>query len=60
MLTTREKFIEHYLVLYRKSLLTDLPEEATVTKMLHTSTSIINHLNAHLIAAIYQNLKKEE
>ena len=59
MKVTREKFIEHYAVLYHKELLERLPEEETVTIMLHRSNQVIADMNNHLIHAIYQSIKKE-
>jgi len=57
---TREKFIEQHTVLFNKELWQHLPEKAPLTIMLHTSGVIINNLNTHLIAAIHQNIKKED
>ena len=60
MKTTREKFVEHYAVLYHKELLERLPPEECVTVMLHRTNQIIADLNNHLVAAIFQNINKKE
>ena len=57
METTKEHFLDHYLVLFTKELWQHLPEKATVTQMLHSSGVIINNLGTHLIAAIHQNMQ---
>jgi hypothetical protein len=58
METTKASFIEKQMVLIAKEFWKHLPEKASVTKMLHASGVIVNNLNTHLIAAIYQNMKE--
>jgi len=57
---TKETFIEQHTVLFNKELWKHLPEKAPLTVMLLNSGTIINNLNTHLIAAIHQNIKKED
>jgi hypothetical protein len=60
MLTTREKFVEHYSPLFVKELLHKLPIEGPVTQMLLLSGRYINELGAHLTSTIHQSITKEE
>ena len=57
METSREHFIENYMVLFQKDLLEKLPEKACVTKMLLDTGRIVNSQCAHIIAGIHKGMK---
>jgi hypothetical protein len=57
---TREKFIEHYTVIYTKELLERLPVEANTTNMLLCAGRIINDVNTHVISGMHKAMEDKK
>lgn len=58
--STREHFIENYLVLLQNDLLRKLPESGPTTLLLHQAGKIGNDMGAHMISAIHRRMEDDE
>jgi hypothetical protein len=59
LMTIREQFVEHFIVLLNKELLERLPCKCITTKMLLKAGEITNNLITHTISAIHTETKDE-